>query len=358
MEQPYRPLLTWRGSPVSRRSVLLGAGAVAAFLAVDLGTMAYANNWIRPRDLTRQSFIDAFRTVFGVHPGFRANHAKGVAVTGYFDSNGNAAGLSHAAVFRSGRVPVSGRFSLGGGNPAAPDTPANVRGLGLAFAFPDGTQWRTAMINLPVFPDNSPGGFYDRLLSSRPVPGTGKPDPATMDAFLSAHPETAAAMAIIRKTTPTPGFADSTFRALNTFYLVADSGTRTPVRWWLSPQQSSLAPGKGDNALFDALIRQIRSGPVHWKLVLAVGAANDPIDPTVPWPDDRQTIDAGTVTLTGIETDGPGNARDINFDPLVLPAGIEPSEDPLLATRSAVYAASYRNRTGEPKPSPPYGSTR
>ena len=128
MEQPYRPLLTWRGSPVSRRSVLLGAGAVAAFLAVDLGTMAYANNWIKPRDLTRQSFIDAFRTVFGVHPGFRANHAKGVAVTGYFDSNGNAAGLSHAAVFRSGRVAQRSRalelvLAVGAANDPIDPTP-------------------------------------------------------------------------------------------------------------------------------------------------------------------------------------------------------------------------------------------
>jgi len=61
---------------------------------------------------------------------------------------------------------------------------------------------------------------------------------------------------------------------------------------------------------------------------------------------------AGVLTLTGIETEDPGNARDINFDPLVLPDGIEPSDDPLLNARSTVYAASYRARTGEPK-SPP-----
>jgi catalase len=53
------------------------------------------------------------------------------------------------------------------------------------------------------------------------------------------------------------------------------------------------------------------------------------------------------LTLDSIKTDAPGNARDINFDPLVLPAGIEPSDDPLLSARSAVYAASYRRRAGE-----------
>jgi catalase len=79
-----------------------------------------------------------------------------------------------------------------------------------------------------------------------------------------------------------------------------------------------------------------------------VGAASDPThDATLPWPADRRSVDAGVLTLDSIKTDAPGNARDINFDPLVLPAGIEPSDDPLLSARSAVYAASYRRRTGE-----------
>ncbi len=102
--------------------------------------------------------------------------------------------------------------------------------------------------------------------------------------------------------------------------------------------------------LFDALIRQMRAGPLQWKLMLTVGSPEDPVcDATLPWPSERRTVDAGMLTLTGIETENAGNARDINFDPLVLPDGIEPSDDPLLSARSAVYAASYRARTGEPK---------
>ena len=102
--------------------------------------------------------------------------------------------------------------------------------------------------------------------------------------------------------------------------------------------------------LFDALIRQMRAGPLRWRLLLTVGAPEDPVtDATLPWPSERRTVDVGTLTLTAVETEKSGNARDINFDPLVLPAGIEPSGDPLLSARSAVYAASYRARTGEPK---------
>lgn len=337
---------------LNRRSLLLGIGAVGAFLAVDLGAVAYANKWIGPDGgLTRQSFMDGFRRVFGLHPGFRRNHAKGVAVTGRFDSTGNGAELSRASVFRPGHTSVTGRFSLSGGDPFMADTPAAARGLGLAFAFPDGTQWRTAMLNLPVFPDNSPQGFYDRLLASKNVPPTGKPDPAAMSAFLTAHPETAAAMAVIKQHPPTRGFADSTFSSLITFYMVNDAGTRTPVRWSFVPLQTALParPG-GDSALFDALVRQVNQVPLQWKLLLTVGEPGDPLsDATLPWPSDRRTVDAGTLTLTSAETERSGNARDINFDPLVLPDGIEPSEDPLLSARSAVYAASYRARTGEPK---------
>jgi catalase len=103
------------------------------------------------------------------------------------------------------------------------------------------------------------------------------------------------------------------------------------------------------NGLFIPLIRQMRAGPLRWRLMLTVGAPTDPVDDaTLPWPGNRRVIDAGLLTLTAIRTDRPGNARDINFDPLVLPEGIEPSEDPLLSARSAVYGASYRRRSGEP----------
>jgi catalase len=337
---------------LSRRSVLLGIGAVAAFLAVDLGAVAYANKWIgASAALTRETFMDGFRKVFGVHPGTRRNHAKGVVVSGYFDSDGGGRELSKAALFTPGRTPVIGRFSLSGGNPMMADAPAVARGLGLAFAFPDATQWRMAMLNLPVFLDNSPEGFYDRLFASKTDPATGKPDPGAMSAFEQAHPESAAAMAVIKQHPPTLGFADSTYSSLITFFFVNDAGVQTPVRWAFVPMQVAQPPHPGTtNSLFDALVRQMHRGPLRWRLQLTVGQPQDPVtDATLPWPSNRRTVDAGVLTLTNIETEAPGNARDVNFDPMVLPDGIEPSDDPLLSARSAVYAASYRARTGEPK---------
>ncbi len=343
---------TWHGRQLTRRSVLLGLGAVGAFLVADLGAVAVANRWIGAGNaLTSEMFLDRFRAVFGLHPGFRRNHAKGVAVSGHFDSNGNGSELSRAAVFRPGQTPVIGRFSGSGGDPAAADTARATRGLGLAIGFPGNAQWRTAMMNLPVFTDNSPQGFYDRLLATKVVPETGQPDPAAMSAFFTAHPESAAAMALIEQTPPSAGFADSTFRGLITFFFVNEAGEKTPVRWEFVPLQKAMSPRPNKkNALFDALIVQMREGPLRWKLILTVGTPDDPTrDATIAWPSDRRTVDAGVLTLTDIETEAPGNARDINFDPLVLPDGIEPSDDPLLSARSAVYGASYRARSGEPK---------
>jgi catalase len=271
-----------------------------------------------------------------------------VCVTGWFDSNGNGAELSRAGVFAPGRSPVLGRFSAAGGNPHTADTSVAGRGLGLAFGFPGGQQWRTAMLNLPVFPDDSPQSMYDRLVATAVVAGTGKPDPAAMTRFYAAHPPAARALKILKQHPPTPGFADSVFSGLNAFYFVSQSGVRTPVRWKLIPLQQALPPTSGPDALFDPLVRQLRAGPLRWRLVLTVGTPDDPThDATLPWPGDRRAIDAGVLTLDAVQPEAKGNARDINFDPLVLPPGIEPSDDPLLSARSAVYAASFRRRAGE-----------
>jgi catalase len=331
-----------------RRELLRGAAAVGTFLAVDVAGLLAAFNWIGPSRLTPRAFLDAFNNAFGRHPGYRTNHAKGVSVAGWFDSNGNGTELSTAAVFAHGRTSVLGRFSAAGGNPHTADAPATGRGLGLTFGFPGSQQWRTAMLNLPVFPDDSPQSMHDRLVATAIVPGTGKPDPAAMTRFYASHPPAARAMTILKQHPPTPGFADSIFSGLNAFYFVSQSGARTPVRWKLTPLQQALPPTSGPDALFDPLVRQLRAGPLRWRLVLTVGTRDDPTnDATLPWPADRRTIDAGQLTLNSVDTEAKGNARDINFDPLVLPPGIEPSDDPLLSARSAVYAASYRRRTGE-----------
>jgi catalase len=337
---------------LSRREALTGMAAVAAVAATGVGGLAVAKDWVGPRRLVPAQFADRFEQVYGRHDGFRRNHAKGVAATGTFVSSGAGAQVCAASVFGSGTVPVVARFSLSGGNPKVADDPSNARGLGLLFQLPDGQQWRTAMLNLPVFPDRTPEGFYDRILAGKPDPATGKPDPAVMSAFLARHPETAAAMAIIKKSPPTPGFADSTFRSLNAFIATDPGGRTRPIRWSLVPLQSAgaTAPPSDPDRLFDALVDDSRRGPLRWRMMVTLAEPGDPThDATLPWPADRRSIDAGVLTIDRLETEAAGNARDVNFDPMVLPDGLAPSDDPLPRARSAVYARSFDRRAHESK---------
>src|SRR5436190_6556872 len=179
---------------LGKDSTLARFALIGVVLAAVAATFASFGGWFTPNELTPARFTDGFEEVNGVHSGFRRNHARGVGVSGFFDSNGSGVRLSKAAVFQPGRLPVLGRFSLGGGQPYAADTPDAVRGLGLQFALPDGELWRTAMINLPVFPFRTPEAFYEQLIASKPDPKTGKPDPGKMKAFLARHPETVRAL--------------------------------------------------------------------------------------------------------------------------------------------------------------------
>jgi len=341
---------------LSKVGTLVRFAVIGGVLMAITGPFAYLGGWLTPKDLRPADFADEFERVAGVHSGFRRNHAKGVGVSGFFESNGAGARLSRAIVFQVGRVPVIGRFSLAGGQPYMADAPDTIRGLGLKFSLPDGEQWRTAMNGIPVFPVNTPAAFYERLVASEPDPATGKPDPAKMKAFLASHPETMRAMKIISSHPPASGFANSTYGSLNAFFFVNTDGVSTPVRLQLvpldafEPAATTLPAQENKNYLFDALIGRIHQGPVQWHLILIVGQPGDSTnDATLPWPESRERVDVGTLTLSAVEKEEASVARDINFDPLVLPAGIVPSDDPLLSARSAVYSQSFTRRAGETK---------
>ena len=343
-----------RQPPLGKTALVARLTLIGVILAAALGTFAYLGGWLTPNLLTPARFVDGFEEVNGAHAGFRRNHAKGVGVSGLFESNGNGVRLSKAVVFQPGQVPVLGRFSFGGGQPDAADTPSAVRGLGLQFSLPDGELWRTAMINLPVFPVRTPEAFYEQLLASKPDPATGRPDPAKLQAFRARHPETVEALKVIEGQPPSSGFGNSTFHGLNAFRFTNAAGDTIPVRWFLRPmppfEEAGTPPAPQDKKyLFEALIAQIHRQPLRWHLIVIVGRPGDPTnDATIAWPADREQIDAGTLTIDRIESDDSSPVRNITFDPLVLPNGITTSDDPLLSARSATYSVSFTRRVGEP----------
>ncbi|TNC12974.1 catalase family peroxidase [Methylobacterium terricola] len=347
------------GAPpgMTTRSLLLRLSAIGVVLAAGAGTFAYAGGWLSPGALTPARIVDRLEEVNGRHPGFRRNHAKGLCVSGRFAAGGAGARLSTASLFAAGQVtPVEGRVALAGGQPYAADAETTVRSLALRFRLPDGEEWRTGMNTIPVFPVRTPEAFYDQLLAAKPDPATGKPDPERLKAFFAAHPESAKAAALIKARTITSGFADSTYWGLNAFRFMAADGSATPVRWAAVPERASApenaaqAARADKNFLFDDLAAQLRQGPLSWHLVATLGRPDDAVaDATLPWPSDRETVDLGTLTLTGAEPETAGHCQDVNFDPLVLPDGIAPSDDPLLSARSAAYARSFTRRAGEEK---------
>jgi len=340
-------------APLPRAVLFARLAAIGVLLAVIVGLFLFAGGWLTPHALTPASMVNTFERLNGTHPGFRRNHAKGVCVTGFFESNGQGQALSKAQVFRPGRVPIVGRFALAGGEPYAADAPQTIRSLAILFKLPDGEEWRTGMANIPVFVVNTPEAFRDFMVATSPDPRTGKVDSAAMNAFMAQHPETGAALKVIGSHPFSPGFADSPYYGLNAFRFIDARGESTPVRWWVRPEQAPAAgtpAATGKNYLFDALIAQMHSGPLRWHLIVTVGQPGDATaQAAISWPPDRRQIDVGTITFDTIESEDTSPTRDITFDPLVLPEGISPSDDPLLSARSAAYSQSFIRREGEHK---------
>jgi catalase len=321
---------------------------IAAIVGASAGAFAYTAGWFSPERLTPDRMIDAL-TPPNVDPaGHRRNHAKGICFTGMFEANGAGSELSQAQVFARGQYPALGRFNIGTPDPNAPDATVRVRGLGLRIATPDGQQWRTAMINAPVFPAATPQSFYQLLVAS------GSKDPDAMKEYAAAHPEIAGFGAWAQGGAWTGSYAEERFNGLNSFIFTATSGGEHAVRWSLVPaaQPVAVAPAdlakRGPDFLEQDITERVHGGPQRWTMVVTVANPGDPTDdPTKAWPTDRRSVEVGTLIVQQIEAEADGPCRDINFDPTVLPPGIRTSDDPFPAARSSAYAKSYDRRTAE-----------
>ena len=335
------------------RSAFGSLALIAIVVACGAAAFAYTAGWLTPQRLTSEKLVEAFAPPGGPSLGHRRNHAKGICFTGVFESNGNGSTLSQAQVFARGQYPALGRFNLGTANADAADATVRVRGIGLRISTPDGQEWRTAMINAPVFTVSTPRAFYELLLAA------GSKDPNAMKAFAAANPEFAGFAAWAQKGAWTGSYAEERFNGLNAFVFVDNAGAKQAVRWSLLPaaQPVPVSPEdlakRGPNFLEQEITERVGSAPQRWSMVVTVANRDDPTaDPTKAWPEDRRTVEVGTLIVQKIEAEAHGPCRDINFDPTVLPTGIRVSDDPFPAARSAAYAKSYDLRTAEAKDYP------
>ena len=150
-----------------------------------------------------------------------------------------------------------------------------------------------------------------------------------------------------------PMFRYNAYFGIHTFRFINRDNRTTPVRWRFVPQDGEKRPSAEELAALPAdfleprLIERMRQGPVRWDMVLTIGAPGDPEnDPTVAWPESREQVKVGTLTLTSATPQKGAACEKINFDPLVMSDGIAPSDDPVLRFRSQAYAASFAKRIG------------
>jgi catalase len=305
-------------------------------------------------EVTGDQVVTAIEGTFGVTPGARRNHTKGTCAAGEFVGAREAAKYSRSALFSGKPVPVVARFSLAGGNPRAPDTAKSARGMALELALPDGSLQHMTMLNTPVFGAAHPQTFLDLMLAMKPDPATGKPDPEKMKAFKASHPDNLAQAEFLAKNNPPASYANSSYFGIHTFKFIDGDGKVTPVRWRFVPQDGEKRLSDDElksappNFLEAALIERAKQGPVKWDMIVTLGVPGDAEDnPTVAWPEDREQVKVGTLTLASATAQQKGAACEpINFDPLVMADGIAPTDDPVLRFRSPAYAASFAKRLG------------
>src|SRR5207249_9015306 len=169
-------------SSTSRAAVLLAVSLVNP-------TFAVAQEAPPSQKSLPEQIVDAFNGVFGVHPGARANHAKGVILEGTFTPSASAASVSKAAHLQKQKtpVPVTIRFSDGSGLPTVPDTGEMNRGMAVKFTLPDRSQTDIVALSFNGFPVATAEDFKDFLLALG-ASGRDAPKPTAFDKFLSSHP--------------------------------------------------------------------------------------------------------------------------------------------------------------------------
>ena len=108
------------------------------------------------------------------------------------------------------------------------------------------------------------------------------------------------------------------------------------------------AKAKGPEFLFDELRARVKDGKVAFNFILELAEPGDNFDSaTVPLPAGRKKVTLGVLKVTSVSADATGPCVTVNYNPMIMPKGVEPSADPMLAARAAPYAVSLGRRLTE-----------
>jgi catalase len=297
-----------------------------------------------------QDLLQQFDTIFGLHPGFRPAHAKGVMLKGTFAPSSEAPSLTRSPHIQRESTPVTVRFSNSTGIPLVPDNDpnANPRGLGIRFHLAEHVHTDIVSHSTDGFPVRTGEEFLEflRALASTDPP---KPSPSPIEAFLGAHPK---ALEFVQTPKPAPSsFARESYFGVTAMHFTNQDGVSRYGRYRIVPEagndhlDDTTAAGKSANYLFDELAERIAKGPIRSRILVQLANDGDIVDDaTVHWPDDRTLLELGTLVLTEPVANGDHEQKHIIFDPIPRVDGIDPSDDPLLELRAAIYLLSGRRR--------------
>jgi len=299
--------------------------------------------------------IQTFDSIFGLHPGFRPAHAKGIMLTGKFTPTRDAASLSRAQHFNQNSTLVTVRFSNSTGVPVIPDNDPNADPRGIAIRFNLAEHVHTDIVahSTDGFPARTGQEFLEFLRAIAASSDQSKPHPWPVEVFLGSHP---AALAFVQAPKPAPSsFARESYFGVTAMKFTNKDGDARYGRYRIIPEagndhlSADVAAAKGPNYLFEEIADRVLHGPVKFRIFAQLADPGDTVDDaTVHWPEDRRVVDLGDVELTALVQNEAAEAQRIIFDPIPRLDGIEPSDDPLLELRAAIYLISGRRRRAAP----------
>ena len=327
----------------AQRAALSALACAAATVAAPAGAQIDPNQ-----------MVTAFENANGKFPGFRRSGAKGLCAAAEFVGNAEGRALSMSSAFSGKPVPVVARFSIGGGNPKAVDNVKSQRNMSLRFDLPGGESWLMGNISAPVFGASTPEQLLGRLVSLTPDPETKKVDADKVKAFTDANPDVLLQGKYFASQSVPASFAKVNYWGVHAFGFTDAAGKKQFGKWVFEPVGGTQglsddeAKAKGAEFLFDDLRQRVAAGPVAFDFVVQLAQPGDKIDSAVtPLPDDRKKVSVGRLTIKSVSPDSDGPCVTINYNPMVLPKGVEPSADPMLAARVTPYVVSLGRRLTE-----------
>jgi catalase len=293
--------------------------------------------------------VDLANKLDGVHPGFRAFHAKGVVIEGNFKASPQATQLSRATLFNGRTISVTVRFSDGSGMPNVPDgSPgANPHGMAIKFHLPGGVDTDMVTNSLKFFPAGTGEDFRDLLQAIIASPPDAQ-KPTKLEQFFANHPNAPKAFGSVA--TP-DSYANEEYHGINAFIFVGKTGQRQAVRYLLVPEKlvhltPEEAAKQSPDFLTDELTKRTARKPAVFHLKAQLAEPGDQTkDGSQPWPDERKVVELGVLTLNKVVPSSLEAEKKLLFMPTALTDGIELSDDPLPTVRAAAYGVSYARRS-------------